>query len=364
MAENDSGEKTEEPTSKRLEESREKGQIAKTPELGTAGFLIGSTLAMAFAGPPLWRFLLDSMGSALSSAGDGSHYSNSVYPWLQTMGYRTLLALMGFVVAMAAIAVALQLVQTGGLLSAKTLTPNFGRLNPTSNIGRLFSTQSLIELAKSLIKLGIVSWAVYGTLSDAWPSIQALAAQSPTALTDLVDHYGIGLLKNAGMMFLFLAGADYAWQRFKTMEDLKMTKQEVKEEMKSQEGNMEMKSRRRAIGRERIRRAMFKAVPKADVVIVNPIHIAVAIQYDPTVAPAPMVVAIGQRKVAEKIKELAYQHGVPVVENIPLARALFATAKLGSVIPMEMYLAVAEVLAFVMRQRERFGTRWQGTAVA
>ncbi|MCC6433152.1 MAG: EscU/YscU/HrcU family type III secretion system export apparatus switch protein, partial [Gemmatimonadaceae bacterium] len=123
-------------------------------------------------------------------------------------------------------------------------------------------------------------------------------------------------------------------------------------------------SRRRQVARERIRRAMFAAVPKADVVIVNPVHIAVAIKYDPMVAPAPMVVAIGQRKIAQRIKELAFQHGVPVIENKPLARALLATAKVGTVIPVDMYLAVAEVLAFVMRQRERYGKKWRGTVAA
>ena len=125
-----------------------------------------------------------------------------------------------------------------------------------------------------------------------------------------------------------------------------------------------MKSRRRAIGRERIRRAMFAAVPKADVVIVNPIHIAVAIKYDPNVAPASMVVAIGQRKIAERIKALAFQHNVPVIENILVARALLASTKVGTMIPVDMYLAIAEVLAFVMRQRQRFGSRWNGTVAA
>jgi flagellar biosynthetic protein FlhB len=145
---------------------------------------------------------------------------------------------------------------------------------------------------------------------------------------------------------------------------MKMSKQEVKEEAKSQEGNAEMKSRRRQVARERIRRAMFAAVPKADVVIVNPIHIAIAIKYDPMVAPAPMVVALGQRKIAERIKELAFQHNVPVIENIPLARALFAVTKVGTMIPVDMYIAIAEVLAFVMRQRERYGSKWRGTVAA
>jgi len=187
---------------------------------------------------------------------------------------------------------------------------------------------------------------------------------SPRALLDVTSRYGLALLRNAGLMFLALAGADYGWQKFRTFEDLKMTKQEVKEEMKQQEGNMEMKGRRRQVARERIRRAMFAAVPKADVVIVNPVHIAIAIKYDPAVAPAPYVVAIGERKIAQRIKELAFQHGVPVIENKPLARALIKVAKVGTMIPVEMYLAVAEVLAFVLRQQEKYGKKWKGTAVA
>ncbi len=213
--------------------------------------------------------------------------------------------------------------------------------------------------------MAIVSWAVFATLENAWPDIQGLAVNpSPAALMQVVGQYGLALLKNCGLMFLVLAGADYAWQKYSTTEDLKMTKQEVKEEAKSQEGNAEMKGRRRQIGRERIRRQMFAEVPKADVVIVNPVHIAIAIKYDPTIAPAPYVVAIGQRKIALRIKELAFKHNVPVIENIPLARALILVAKVGTVIPVEMYLAVAEVLAFVMRQQERYGAKWRGTAAA
>jgi len=171
-------------------------------------------------------------------------------------------------------------------------------------------------------------------------------------------------MRNSGMMFLALAGADYAWQKWSTNESLKMTKQEVKDEARSSEGDPEVKGRRRQIARDRLRRMMFANVRKADVVIVNPTHIAIAIKYDPNVAPAPYIVALGQRKIALRIKELAFQHGVPVIENKPLARALIASAKVGTMIPVEMYLAVAEVLAFVLKQRQRYGSKWRGTAAA
>lgn len=365
MAAGESGEKSEAPSDKKREDAREQGQFARSPEFVTAAFLLGSLAVFSFAGPPLWRFLLDTMGGTLGTAGTFEHEGVGLVSYLQVMSFRVIVAMIGVMSAMAVIAIGVQAAQTGGLMTTKTLEPKFSRLNPMSNIGRIVGKQSYIELAKALLKMAIVSYAVFVTLQDAWPDVQGLALNSsPMALMELVRKYGMALMKNAGLMFLVLAAADYGWSRFKTTEELKMTKQEVKEEHKSQEGNAEVKGRRRALARERIRRAMFTAVKTADVVIVNPVHIAIAIKYDPAVAPAPYIVALGERKIALRIKELAFQHGVPVIENKPLARALIKIAKVGTMIPVEMYLAVAEVLAFVMRQREKFGAKWRGTAAA
>ena len=364
MADNDGGEKTEEPTGKRLQDARDKGQIAKSPELMTAAFLLGSGLTMSMAGPVLWRFLLDAMGQNLGAFGNKDLRGIGLLAWVQTMGFRTMVAMVGLVGSMAMVAIIVQAIQTGGMLSTKALEPKWSRLNPITNVQQMLGKRSIVELLKSLLKMTIVSWAVYATLRDAWPDIQGLALLSPVALTDVVDKYGLRLMRNSGMMFLALAGADYAWQKWSTNESLKMTKQEVKDEARSSEGDAEVKGRRRQIARDRLRRMMFANVRKADVVIVNPTHIAIAIKYDPNVAPAPYIVALGQRKIALRIKELAFQHGVPVIENKPLARALIASAKVGTMIPVEMYLAVAEVLAFVLKQRQRYGSKWRGTAAA
>ncbi|MBU6366888.1 MAG: flagellar type III secretion system protein FlhB [Gemmatimonadetes bacterium] len=366
MAEDtDSGEKTEAPSDKKLGEARQRGQIAKSPEFTTATFLLGATVAIAAAGPPMRRYLVDMMGGTLATAGDQLRWGDASVLRVQELGFRTLVAIVGVGAGMAVLAIAVQAAQTGGLLTTKPLEPNWGRLNPVAGVQRLFGKQALGDLVKSLGKLLIVGWAVYSTLADAWPAMQALAADpAPDAVLEVAGSYSLRLLRNAGFLFLALAGADYAWQRRKTYDDLKMTKQEVKEEAKASEGSGEVKARMRQIGRERLRRAMFKEVPKADVVIVNPVHIAVAIKYDPAVAPAPYVVALGRRKVAERIKAIAFDAGVPVIENVPLARALIAAATVGTIIPVELYLAVAEVLAFVMRQRERYGARWAGTVTA
>jgi flagellar biosynthetic protein FlhB len=356
------GEKTENATEKKLREARDEGQIAKSPELMTAAFLLATTLTLTMAGPPLWRFLLDTMGQSLMYAGNESRFGTAAVAVLQGIGWKALAALAGILAASVAIGVGVNLVQVGPLLTGKPLVPKFSRLNPISGAKRIVSIRSLVELAKSLGKLGAIGLVVYATMRRALPDLEVLPLLEPTALMATVGTYAIALLRNAGMLFLTIALADYGYQRWQRLEDLKMSKQEVKDEYKNAEGDANIKARRRAMARERIRKQMFTDVPSADVVIVNPTHIAIAIKYDPDLAPAPFVVALGQRKIAEKIKAIAFATGVPVIENKPLARALVKAARVGSMIPVDFYLAVAEVLAFVLRQRQRHGTAWRGTA--
>ena len=356
------GEKTEDATEKKQQDARLEGQVAKSPELMTAAFLLATTLTLTMAGPPLWRFLLDTMGQSLMYAGNESRLGTAAVSVLQGIGWKTLAAMAGVLAASVAISVGVNLAQVGPLLTGKPLMPKFSRLNPISGAGRIFSIRSLVELAKSLGKMGVIGVVVYMTMRRAMPDLEVLPLLEPTALMSTVGTYAIALLRNAGLLFLVIAGADYGYQRWQRSEDLKMTKQEVKDEYRNAEGDANIKARRRAMARERIRKQMFTDVPSADVVIVNPTHIAIAIKYDPDLAPAPFVIALGQRKIAEKIKAIAFAAGVPVIENKPLARALVKVARVGSMIPVDFYLAVAEVLAFVLRQRQRHGNAWRGTA--
>jgi flagellar biosynthetic protein FlhB len=275
-----------------------------------------------------------------------------------------LAALAGVLAASLVIAVGVNVAQVGPLITTKTLMPKFERLNPIAGVQRLFSIRSVVELGKQLAKLLAVAFVVYLTIRRAIPDLEVLALLQPSALMSTVGEHAMSILRNTGLLFLALAAADYGYQRWQTSEDLKMSKQEVKDEYRNAEGDANVKARRRAMARDRIRKQMFADVPSADVVIVNPTHIAIALKYDPDLAPAPFVVALGERKVAERIKALAFESGVPVIENKPLARALIKAARLGSMIPVDFYLAVAEVLAFVMRQRQRYGRSWRGTAVA
>jgi len=358
------GEKTEDATEKKRADARIEGQIAKSPEFMTAAFLLATTLTLTVAGPPLWHFLLNAMGESLMYAGDQTRFGNGAVATLQGFSWRTLAALSGVLAASMVIAVAVNLAQVGPLFTTKTLVPKFSRINPLEGAKKIFSVRSLVELAKQLGKMGIVALVVWMTMRRALPELETLAMLEPSALMSTVGMFTLALLRNAGMMFLVLALMDFGYQRWQTSEDLKMSKQEVKDEYKSAEGDGNIKSRRRSIARERLRRQMFTDVPSADVVIVNPTHIAIALKYDTDLAPAPFVIALGQRKIAEKIKAIAFASGVPVIENKPLARALIKAARVGSMIPVDFYLAVAEVLAFVLRQRQRYGNRWRGNAAA
>jgi flagellar biosynthetic protein FlhB len=280
------------------------------------------------------------------------------------LGWKVLAALGVFLAIMSAAAVVVAGMQGRGTFTMKPLAPKFERIDPAKGIKKIVGKQSLVELVKSLLKLAVVGWAVWGVVRSAWPDLVALGEQPPQALLEVVRRYGVKAMLNAGMAFLALAGADYGWQLWQHEQGLRMSKEEVKQENKNQEGDPMVKHRQRSIGRQRARQQMFRDVPKADVVIVNPVHIAIALKYDPAVAPAPYVLAVGRRKIAERIKQLAYDAEVPVVENIPLARSLVASVKVGTMIPSELYLAVAEVLAFVIRQRQRAGAGWGGRDAA
>jgi flagellar biosynthetic protein FlhB len=357
-------EKTEEPTEQRRREAAEEGRIPRSQDVNAAVLLLASAAALNATGPALGGAMRDLMGSGLGFASATGMTHESAVSLIRGMGWRTLGALAGFLGTMTVVAAAVAAAQARGTFTTKPLSPKFERIDPSKGIKRILGKQSVVELGKQLIKLAIVGWAVWSVLQTAWPEIAALGQQPPRVLLEIVRKYGIAMLTKAGTAYLVLAAADYGWQFVQHEKSLRMTKEEVKQESKNQEGDPMVKQRMRALARQRARQQMFTEVPKADVVVVNPVHIAVALKYDPSVAPAPYVLAVGRRKVAERIKQLAFENKVPVVENIPLARALVGSVKVGTMVPAELYLAVAEVLAFVIRQRQRAGAGWDGSAAA
>lgn len=363
MADDSDLEKSEEPTPKKREEALREGQVPRSQELNTAVLLLGSAVVLGSLGAPLAGTLAAGMSAGLASAGTHALDAGGAVALVRETGWRTLAALSAFLLAMGGIALAVSAGQARGVVTARPLMPKWERIDPMTNGRRMLGAQPWMELGKSLAKLAIVAAAVRGSLGDAWPEILALAQQPPAALLHVVRRYGLDLLRTAGFAYLAFAGADYFLQLRRHQKQLRMSKEEVKREMKESDGDSMLRARMRSVARQLARGQMMKDVPMADVVITNPTHIAVAIKYDPEVAPAPVIVAMGQRKVAERIKALARESGVPTVENRPIARAMLASARVGQMIPAELYVAVAEVLAFVIRQRKaRNG--WPGSSLA
>jgi len=354
--------KTEAPTPRRREEAAKEGRTPRSADVSAAALLLAAAVAVGVAGPGLARALRDITGAGLGFGSAAGLTAPGAVAMVRDLGWKALAALGAFLAAMAGTALVVGAAQARGTFTAQPLAPKLSRINPGQNYKRVVGVQGVVEGAKGVLKLLVVGWAVYHTLQGAWPDVLALGEQSPRALVEVVRRHGVRLLTDAGLAALVLAAADYGWQLWKHERDLRMSKEDVKQEMKNQDGDPMVKQRMRALGRQRARQQMMKNVPRADVVVVNPVHIAVALKYDPAVAPAPYVVAVGRRKVAERIKELAFASRVPVVENVPLARALVGSVKVNMVIPSELYLAVAEVLAFVMRQRAA-GQRAAGAPV-
>ena len=350
-------ERTEEATPKRREEARKDGQIPRSQELTMAMVLLGSALLINMAGPLLGGRLVSIFGFGLGTLGSVPLDANGSISLLRSMGWRALGTIAIWGGSLAGIALFVAGVQGRGVFTTKPLEPKLERLNPGANAKRIGGIQSWAELVKSLFKLLIVAVAVRGAIAAAWPDTMALAAQGPAGFVHIVRQYSVKLLMTAGLCYLGLALFDYIYQVWQHERQMRMSREEIKQEMRQSEGDPHIKQRMRAMGRAFARRQMFREVPKADVVITNPTHYAVALRYDPLVAPAPIVIAMGQRKVAERIKQVAKEAGVPMIENKPIARALVAKARVGSMIPGELYLAVAEILAFVIRRRILRGGR-------
>jgi flagellar biosynthetic protein FlhB len=348
-------EKTEAPTPRRRDEARREGRIPRSAELTTSIVLLGAALLLKVAGPALGANIVSIFSYGIAAVGTAPVDGETSVGLLCGLGWRALAVIAAWGGALVVIALAVAGPQGRGVVSTKPITPDPSRLSPGNNLKRVLGFQPIVELVKSILKLLLVAWVVRGALGSAWGDMMALTQTSALGFLVVVQRYAVKILMTAGLAYLGLAVLDYLWQVYQHEQSLKMSRDEIKQEMKQSEGDPLMKQRLRSFGRALARKQMFRAVPTADVVITNPTHIAVALRYDPDQAPAPMVVAMGQRKVAERIKMLAHQNGVPCIENKPLARALLASARVGSMIPTELYVAVAEILAFVIRRRMQRG---------
>ena len=347
------GEKTEEPTSKKLSDARKEGQVAKSKEIANCTGLLALFLILKFMIGYIGTSFLEIFSEVYNKIPETvTMYQGNVpeYDFVQILKYSALrlllivgpILLIGFIVAFIS-----DFLQVKWKVTSKPLQPKFNKLNPVSGFKKIISVNSLVELIKSLLKLILVGVVIYNYVIDNKEFVFILydmpLMQGLQLMAEMVTDLGIKI----SLIYVVIAAADFIYQKVKFKRDMKMTKQEVKDEYKQQEGDPQVKGRIRQKMREVSQRRMMQSLPQADVVITNPTHYAVAIKYDPDQYDAPIVLAKGEDYLAQKIKEVAKEHNIEIVENKPLARMLYANVDVGQLVPPELYQAVAEVLAFV-----------------
>lgn len=349
MAEGDLQEKTEKPTGRRRSEAKKKGDVAKSREVPSVAVLLAALSTLYVFGSFMYSHITSLMRQSFSMVASPSLGLSDFLVLSHHVVQRFIIIVAPVMLAVVVIAIASNLVQVGVIFSGEKLKPKFSNVSPIKGIKRLFSKQSLMELFKSLAKLALVGTIAYWTVKgemDRLPSLGELEVWA-IALYIFKIIFKIFLWVSAAM--ILLAALDYAFQKWQFEEKLKMTKQEVKEEFKRTEGDPQIKSRIRRVQLEVARRRMMQEVPKADVVVTNPLHLALAIRYDSAIMNAPQVVAKGAGHVAERIRALAREHNIPIVENKELAQNLFKMVEINDDVPSVFYHAVAEVLAYVYR---------------
>ena len=347
------GEKTEEPTSKKLEDARKEGQVAKSKEIGNAFSLLALFLVLKIYLGPMGTRFMEVFSAVYGQIPDivkmynGSLPIASLHVLIRSMMLQMVIILAPVLLVGVAVAIICDVAQVKWNPTTKPLKPKFSKLNPIKGFGRIFSPNSLVELLKSVLKLALIGYMVYSYLKDKVGNIFLLYDISLNQAIGMIGEIVVDLGIRVAAVYMIIAFLDFGYQKWKFHEDMKMTKQEVKDEYKNQEGDPQIKGKQKQRMREASMRRMMQQLPEADVVITNPTHYAVAIKYEPEKYDAPYVLAKGENYLAQRIKDVAKENNIEIVENKPLARMLYANVEIGGLIPPELYQAVAEVLAFV-----------------
>lgn len=350
------GEKTEDATTKRLQDARKEGQVARSQELITAAMLLALFLAIklfvGFIGNRLLLGFYESYSYIGIHATDIATVNISGAIIQKAMLNILLMLLPVFAFAMVP-AIAVNVFQVKWKVTGKPLQPKFNRLNPVSGFKKIFSKDKLFELIKSVVKIGIIFYLAYSSLKGEVNKLAILYELGLLQAVSLIGNLVIDMGIKISAFYFIMGFADYIYQKLKFKKDMKMSKQEVKDEYKQQEGDPQVKGRIKSKMREASMRRMMQSMPDADVVITNPTHFACAIRYDKEKAAAPVLTAKGADYLAQKIKEAAKEYNVPIVENKPLARMLYYNVDLDSEIPPELYQMTAEVLAYVYQLKNQ-----------
>jgi flagellar biosynthetic protein FlhB len=343
----DQGDKTEAPTPRRRAEAREQGNVARSQDLTLAVLLIGIMLMLHSTGPKLvaaLRALVHEMLDAPSMSdftADGA--TSGALHAIVTVGWAMAPLLIGVVI----IALLANIVQVGFHLSTKRLQPNLAALNPIKGWGRIFGSRNPTQFAINVVKVVLLTAVAYSAVHNRLGQIMAVQQLAFIQIFGLGAQIVYSIALRVGVAMLILALLDFAYQKWRIEQELKMTKQEIKEEMRRMEGDPKIKQRRRQVALQMLKQRLKKDVPTADVVVTNPTEFAIALKYDSSAMHAPRVIAKGQGPIAQHIREIAIAHGVPILERKPLARALYKLVEVGQEIPEQFYSAVAEILAYV-----------------
>jgi flagellar biosynthetic protein FlhB len=341
-------ERTEQATPRKREDARKKGQVARSQELNSVFIILTGILALVIFYNHILHGFTDSFYFNLQKIGTDVTVTNFYQLFIEN-GKSVISIMAPILLLLGIVGVLVNIAQVGFMISAESISPKLDKLDIIKGLKRLFSMQTLVNLIRDTIKIIVIAYVAYLTFKGEMPNYIPLADQGVGQIMIFMCKVSLKIVIRATLVLLILSILDYAYQKFEHEKQLRMTKQEIKDEMKQHEGDPLIKVRIRRIQRELAHSRMLQEVEKADVVVTNPTHIAVALKYDSETMPAPMVVAKGQRLIAEKIKEIAKAAGVPIVENKPLARALFKSVEIGMEIPAKLFKAVAEVLAYVYK---------------
>lgn len=352
MAE-ESEDKSEQPTDRKLDNARKEGQVATSIEVRTWAGLMGTLVVVALMVSPLARDLNTLLLPFIERPHAFDMSPGGIGRTLTDLTFKTLLLLLIPLALMLILGVTSVVAQNGLMLVPKRIMPDFNKINPMKGVAKLLSMNNLVEFLKSLFKVATVGIVVFLVLRGRLDEYVGLAALDLTTILEYLRSQVLHMMIIAMLMVTAMAAADWAYQRWTFTQKMKMSKQEVKDEHKQTEGDPMIKGRLRNLRMQRARSRMMTAVPTADVVVTNPTHYAVALKYDMETMGAPRLVAKGADLIAKRIRELAEEHEVPLVENPPLARALFATVEIDAEIPPEHYKAVAEVIGYVMKLKGR-----------
>ena len=351
--ETDDSQKTEEPTQRRLEQAREKGQVVNSREVSTWMMLFAAALAIYLLVPSMGADFIDTLTPFIAHPHDIPIDSVSVRSVLVELFLKTFLAMAFFALLMIIAALAGNGMQSGILFSSNNIQPKFERISLFKGIKRLFSMKSVVEFLKGLAKLAIIGGVLYTLLKPVIMNSPLMVDADVVLMGGSIQEIVMEMLSTVLSVLFMIAALDFLYQKLSFMKSMRMSKQEMKDEYKQTEGDPVIKGKLRQLRQQRLKKRMMATVPEASVIITNPTHYSIALKYDKTSIGAPIVLAKGMDFIALKIREIAKEHEIPIVENPPLARALYADCEIDEEISFEHYKAVAQVISYIMKLKKR-----------